>query len=60
MPLAPGESKTLSLALEPQFLSIYNAEKDGWELVPGDYQVFVGGSSRNLPLIGTVRPLTGR
>ena len=57
MPLAPGQSKTIRLALEPQFLSIFNVEKDGWELVPGEYQVFVGGSSRSLPLIGTIRPL---
>jgi len=57
VPLAPGQSKTIRLALEPQFLSIFNVEKDGWELVPGEYQVFVGGSSRSLPLIGTIRPL---
>src|SRR5207248_8492083 len=56
VPLAPGEAKTITLALEPQFLSIFNVDKDGWELVPGDYQVFVGGSSRNTPLTGTVRP----
>ena len=41
--------------MEPQLLSIFNVEKDGWELIPGDYQVLVGGSSRNTPLIGTVR-----
>jgi beta-glucosidase len=55
--LQPGEAKTIRLALEPQFLSIFNVDKDGWELVPGEYQVFVGGSSRNIPLTGTVRPL---
>jgi beta-glucosidase len=59
VPLAPGESKTISLALVPQFLSIFNEEEDSWELVPGDYGVFVGGSSRNTPLTGTVRPLGG-
>jgi beta-glucosidase len=60
VPLAPGEAKTIRLALEPQFLSIFNAENDGWELVPGEYQVFVGGSSRNTPLTGAVRPVTGQ
>lgn len=60
--LAPGEAKTVRLALEPQFLSIFNVDKDGWELVPGEYQVFVGASSRDTPLVSTIRPLgeTGR
>ena len=51
--LAPGESKTVTLALDRQYLSIFNVEKDGWELVPGEYKVMVGGSSRDLPLTGT-------
>jgi beta-glucosidase len=59
VPLAPGESKTISLALVTQIFSIFNEEEDSWELVPGDYGVFVGGSSRNTPLTGTVRPLSG-
>jgi beta-glucosidase len=53
--LAPGETKTVTLPLEPRLLSVFNVEKDGWELIPGDYQVFVGGSSRETPLTGSVR-----
>jgi beta-glucosidase len=53
--LAAGESKTVTLALERRFLSIFNARKDKWEIVPGDYKVFVGGSSRDTPLRATVR-----
>jgi hypothetical protein len=30
-------------------------EKEGWELVPGDYNVFVSGSPRDTPLVATVR-----
>jgi beta-glucosidase len=48
--LAPGESKTVTVSVEPLFLSIFNVTKDGWELVPGEYKVWVGGSSRDLPL----------
>jgi beta-glucosidase len=59
VPLAPGEARTIRLALDPKLLSTFNVEKDGWELVPGDYQVFVGGSSRNAPLVGSVTPLSG-
>ena len=52
--LAPGESKTVALTLEPQYLSIFNTGKGGWELVPGEYKVYVGGSSQDLPLSQTV------
>jgi len=41
--LAPGESKTVTLPLDPKYLSIFNVGKDAWELVPGDYKVMVGG-----------------
>ncbi|HUI43828.1 MAG TPA: glycoside hydrolase family 3 C-terminal domain-containing protein [Terriglobia bacterium] len=51
--LGAGESKTVTLALNPHYLSIFNTAKDGWELAPGDYKVMVGGSSRDLPLSGT-------
>jgi len=52
--LAPGEQKTVTLALEPKFLSIFNEQKDGWELLAGEYKFFVGGSSRNTPLTALV------
>jgi beta-glucosidase len=53
--LAPGESKTVTLPLTPKFLSIFNVEKKGWELLPGEYKFFVGGSSRFTPLMATVK-----
>jgi beta-glucosidase len=48
--LAAGESKTVSLTVQPHFLSIFNVAKDKWELVPGEYRIFVGGSSLTTPL----------
>jgi beta-glucosidase len=42
VPLKAGESKTVTLPLDPLYLSIFNAEKDGWELLAGDYQAFAG------------------
>ena len=53
--LGPGEAKTVSLRLDPHYLTIFNVAKDDWELVAGEYKVYVGGSSRNTPLTGTVR-----
>jgi beta-glucosidase len=52
--LAAGEAKAETLALDPHYLSIFDPDKDAWELVPGDYQVVVGGSSRDTPLRGTL------
>jgi beta-glucosidase len=51
--LGAGESKTVTLPLNAQYLSIFNTAKDAWELVPGAYKVMVGGSSRDLPLTAT-------
>jgi beta-glucosidase len=53
--LAPGETKSVSLTLDPQYLSIFNVDKDDWELLSGEYKVFVGASSRETPLSGTFR-----
>lgn len=48
--LDPGKAKTVELTLNPWYLSIFNADKNAWAIVPGDYKVLVGGSSRDLPL----------
>ena len=55
LPLGAGESKTVHLELEPQFLSIFDVGRDGWQLLSGEYQVFVGGSSRETPLRDVLR-----
>ncbi len=53
--LAAGESKTVTLPFDPKFLSIFDEHKDGWELLPGEYKIFVGGSSRSTPLTAVVK-----
>lgn len=54
VPLKPGESKQVSVEVGPEYLSIFNVEQNGWQLVPGDYGVMVGPSSRSLPLKASV------
>jgi beta-glucosidase len=49
-----GESKEVSVEVDPKFLSIFDVKQNGWELLPGDYTFMVGGSSQNLPLKETV------
>ncbi len=53
--LAPGESRTVTLRIDPKFLSIFDEHKDGWEVLPGEYTFMVGSSSRSMPLRATVK-----
>jgi beta-glucosidase len=53
--LAPGQSKTVTVNVEPLFLSIFDEQKNGWQVAGGDYKVLVGGSSKTLPLANTVK-----
>ncbi len=55
MPLNPGESERVSVKIPVQYLSIFNINKGEWRLAPGEYTIFVGGSSENLPLRQRVR-----
>ena len=48
--LKPGESKVVTLKLEPKLLSVFSEQKDDWELLSGQYKFSVGGSSRSTPL----------
>jgi beta-glucosidase len=48
--LRPGESRHIVLNVEKQMMSIFDADKDNWEVVPGEYKVYAGSSSRDLPL----------
>ena len=48
--LRAGESKELTVEVNPKYLSIFNVEQNGWQLLPGEYSFMVGGSSQSLPL----------
>jgi beta-glucosidase len=48
--LNPGESKEVSLPINPRELSIYDESADAWKQLPGRYTFMVGGSSKDLPL----------
>lgn len=51
--LNAGESKTVSIPIDPRMLSIYDEAKSGWTLLPGSYRVFAGASSADAPLEGS-------
>ena len=50
VPLNSGQRKDITVALEPLAMATFNEQKDAWEWASGEYTVFVGGSSRDLPL----------
>jgi beta-glucosidase len=55
IPLRPGEARTVTVPIEALNLSIFSVPGDKWQLLPGEYGIFVGGSSRSTPLHETVR-----
>jgi beta-glucosidase len=52
--LAPGESKKVTLTLNPLTLSVFNTDQNGWQLLPGDYNISAGPSSSVTPLKATL------
>jgi beta-glucosidase len=52
--LAPGESKTVTITLNPQVLSIFDEQKEGFQLLPGTYKIAAGSSSAETPLQGSI------
>jgi len=48
--LNAGESKKVTVEVDPKYLSIFNVEQNGWQLIPGEYVFLAGGSSQVLPL----------
>ena len=52
--LDAGEKRTVTVEIDPKFLSVFDEQKDGWVLLPGEYTIMVGGSSQDLPLKATV------
>jgi beta-glucosidase len=52
--LAPGESKEVTLKLDPLYLSVFNTDNNAWQLLPGEYRVLAGASSQQTPLTATL------
>jgi beta-glucosidase len=48
--LAPGESREVTIDVDPLFLTVYDEQESHMRVVPGRYSFAVGGSSQALPL----------
>jgi beta-glucosidase len=51
--LGPGESKTVSFTLTPEDLMLLGLDMH-WSVVPGTFDIMVGGSSADVPLTATL------
>jgi beta-glucosidase len=49
--LEPGESKLVEFTLDERSLAFYDPHKSAWVAEPGEFEVQVGSSSRNVRLI---------
>ena len=50
--LAPGQSRDVSITLDPAWISTFDVSSHAWKLFPGEYGVAVGGSSDEAALRG--------
>jgi beta-glucosidase len=48
--LEAGESRQVSLTVDPLYLEVFDENASAWKLVPGSYAFLVGASSQDLPL----------
>ncbi len=51
--LNPGQSQHVHFTLDPRAFSYWDSSSNSWVVADGTYQVFVGDSSRTLPLQGS-------
>jgi beta-glucosidase len=52
--LKPGESRQVTVTIDPKYLSIFDEPTNAWKLLPGSYTFMVGGSSQDLPIKSTI------
>jgi beta-glucosidase len=53
--LAPGETKTVTVSVDPRVMSVFDEKTESWSLLPGSYKIAAGPSSAETPLTGTMR-----
>ena len=43
--LQPGESKSVSVTVDPRMLAVWDAKSRDWQRAPGTYEFHLGGAS---------------
>jgi beta-glucosidase len=52
--LAAGESQSITVAIDDRVLQTFDEGKNAWNMTKGEYQVMVGGSSDDTPLLASL------
>ena len=53
--LAPGETKAVTVTVDPRVISVFSEYTNAWSLTPGAYKIAAGPSSTETPLTGTMQ-----
>ena len=53
--LAPGETKRVTLSVEPRILADYDTAKPGWTIAAGTYPLYVGRNVGEPVLTGSAK-----
>ena len=54
IPLAAGQSTQVTFGLRDRDLSIWDVGSHSWSVIKGEFGVFVGASSRDIRLTGSL------
>jgi beta-glucosidase len=60
MNLGPGKQAQVHLVLDKRLLSYWNVKRHTWAVAPGDYQIMLGSSSRDIRLQGRFKVIASR
>lgn len=52
--LNPGEEKNIKIPFDDKTFRYFNTKTNKWEIEGGEYDIYVGSSSNNTPLTGTI------
>ena len=52
--LQPGEKKVAAFTLQPDAFAVWDTQANSWKSVRGDYTIWIGTSSRDLPMRATL------
>ncbi len=53
--LQPGETKTVEFQLDRRAFAYYDDLKPGWVVEPGEFDILIGSSSRDIHLQGRLK-----
>src|SRR4029079_1995814 len=53
--LQPGQSKTVTIPFDARTFSYWDPGTQGWKVAPGTYRLYVGSSSRDIRLTGSLK-----